>query len=80
MDAAYGKVLMAELKQEFLGVQQSSTLGTQNIRKLTYAITTTKYSKGSHFAIVVVATDGDHVAPESYQVVTFVGEIPPDLR
>jgi hypothetical protein len=80
MDAAYGKVLMAELKQEFVGAQQSTKLGTQNIRKLTYAVSTTKYPKGTHFAIVVVATDGDHVAPETYQVITFMGEIPPDLR
>jgi hypothetical protein len=80
VDATFGKVLMAELKQEFLGVQESTTLGTQNIRKFTYAVTTTKFPKGTHFAVVVVATDGDHVAAEAYQVITFTGEIPPDLR
>jgi len=49
-------------------------------RDITYAVTTTKSPKGTHFAKVQVATDGDHVAPQRYEVFTFTGEIPPGLR
>lgn len=80
MDATFGKVLVAELKQEFVGVTESTVLGKHDIRRYTYAVTTTQHPKGTHFAVVTIAVDGDRVAPESYQVITFVGEIPPDLR
>ena len=80
MDSMYGKVLMAEGKREFIGVQKSTQFGTLSVRTLTYSVTTTKYPKGTHFASVDLVTDGDHVAPQRYQVFTFMGEIPPDLR
>jgi len=80
MEQMYGTVTSAELKQEMLGVQESKQHGKQNFRKFTYAVSTTKYPKGTHFASVTTATDGDHVAAETYQVFFFASEIPPDLR
>lgn len=80
MDAAYGKVQEAQVKQEFVGSEQSAVLGTHGVREYTFAVTTTKHPKGTHFAVVAISTDGDHAAPESYKLITFEGEIPPNLR
>jgi len=75
MDAIYGRPLVAELTDE--ASRPSDELGTQNVRKYTFALTTAKHPRGTDVAVVEVAADGTEVAVLSYQVMTSPGETTP---
>lgn len=80
IDSAYGKVLAFEFKQDEVGTKEYETGETKPMRKFWYAITTTKFQKGSHFSIIEVVEDGTSLAVSSFSVVSFPAGVPSNLK
>ena len=79
MNESYGNPLVFKFRQTEVGIR-AYDWGTKPMRKFWYAAKTTRHDEGSHFLVVEVVGDGDHLAIASFAIVNFPVGVPPNLR
>jgi hypothetical protein len=80
LEATYGKLKLYKFKMAETGIKKYANGNTYPMKKLWYAITTSKHKEGEYFLFIEVIADGSRMASSGFSFVTFPGGPPRQLK